>query len=453
VSLINDALKDLEIRDSLLANAHGGDSIAKPLVVTAPGQRRMPTILLGVLSIAFAFYFVGQQRNSQAPPPPMEHEPDSEVVRAFVGDIGGSPDVLIRQAVIEAPLSVLQQEETSANEGPAADEGKGAPSAPTMEDEIAVQLAKAENAIRLNRLSLPPGDNALFFIKEILERNSQHNKANRLLERVVDSYLTQIDSSIETRNFMRTEALLERAEIFGISVDQIDVVQNRLDAARSATAARPDRSIGRYEYNKSTSVIHEGSRITATFDSYDMQQRDRARTMIRGGRISDGESELAAFIEKYPAALHSLIFLFDRYMSSSRSADAQVLVTSATPDHEAAAYLNARLLGFYHGPEKAIMLLERSVPSAKIKDIQMSYQTRRYGQAKKIYEALLKRNPTEDKYLLGLAISVDGLGETDRALVAYRSVLISREVSSRVLTFVRSRIKQLAGDRAFGAEL
>lgn len=70
----------------------------------------------------------------------------------------------------------------------------------------------------------------------------------------------------------------------------------------------------------------------------------------------------------------------------------------------------------------------------------------RSGQHKsaiRLYTKLLTLESNEPKWLIGLAISLDQLGETDQALRLYQKSLISNQLESALNSFVRHRIAQL----------
>ncbi len=59
------------------------------------------------------------------------------------------------------------------------------------------------------------------------------------------------------------------------------------------------------------------------------------------------------------------------------------------------------------------------------------------------YQRLIKRQPHEVRWLAGLAISLDGLGENDKARMIYKSVLQTGALPPPLKRFVQYRLKHI----------
>ncbi len=451
MSLINDALRDLELRRETPELAYGAPEEACPAPPAVSHNVRF-CVLFSVLLIALAASVVGgleeQNRPSltasggdrRAQLAPVDHA----LVRANIPAVPGLAEVIHAAPPSHGDSAAATDPQSAATHLASAE-----PESEAVHDPAA-ELKRAQTAMSRNRLSVPAGANALFFIRRVLAKDPQNKAALAMLEHVVDLYRAQIDKAIDAGQIARAEGLLERAQIFGLAGAQVNDYQSRVQAVRAPSAA--DAGAAREYAGDVLAPLAPATtqyRVTESFASYDLRQVALAREMLRQGRTARAESHLTALIDAHPAAVHSLIFLLDHYLERSRAAEARRLLAAVTPDHQALTYLNARLANFYHRHDKAIALLEQSAPSEQMKRAHhgflaaLYHKSKQYRKAQTLYSELLTAHPEDNKYLLGFALCADALGETDRSVEAYRTILRQGHSNPQVLAFAHKRVRKL----------
>jgi Flp pilus assembly protein TadD len=178
---------------------------------------------------------------------------------------------------------------------------------------------------------------------------------------------------------------------------------------------------------------------------------EQAQAAIAQGELSSAESILQRNLQLAPGDKESrelmvgLMLRGERYDAAMQQLDAGL---KQHPGHVKLLLIKARLLAQYNEVAAAIKILESAPPSVigRTERLQMLgalyQQQSRYDQAVDSYRELLQINPTAGPAWVGLAISLDGLGD-DAALEAYGRALRFGGLPAAAESYARQRVSQL----------
>lgn len=178
---------------------------------------------------------------------------------------------------------------------------------------------------------------------------------------------------------------------------------------------------------------------------------ERARLAIGQGELSEAESILQRQLRRAPGdkeareLLVGLMLRGERYDAVAEQLDEGL---KRHPGHVKFSLIKARLLAQFGEMAAATEILEQSKPSAtgRVERLQMLgalyQQQSRYNQAIDSYRQLLELIPSAGTAWVGLAISLDGLGDT-AALQAYERALRLGGLPAAADSYARQRVSQL----------
>ncbi len=492
MSLINDALKDLDSRSDDVS-AKVGESllfeneICEQDIATRGSRvfRAWPYFVMPTAVIVSAFFVfdlqghdavIGSESidsvrvvngNNDA----SDHESANENAAVLNGNqVIMDSAAEDREAVVsEAPL-LKSETETPAS----------VQALTTREATIAFYLEQADSAIARNRLSVPSKGNALFFLSKVIALDPENIRAGSMYKDIQRSYLGQIASALDNHHFRRAETLLSRSDTFGFSALALEAYQTRLSQAVEHNRVIADRVIengypggvkplsvdqnAEVDMGSITSADTETTLpnanavqrkwVTVTSESEDLHYVNQIKERIHSGDEQAIEA-LATRVKQNVNALHSEMLLFEYYLGRSEFDKAQKLLNSLDIKHIASDYFNAQLTHHFHGPVRAISILE----SSNVADIQGANQqlrerqtaflaalyqkTENYKKAQSLYASLLREDQHNIQYTLGFALAADADGDRYSALTAYRKISASGYQNDSVVKFVEKRISVL----------
>jgi len=176
-----------------------------------------------------------------------------------------------------------------------------------------------------------------------------------------------------------------------------------------------------------------------------------ARVAIEQGELSSAEMILQRRLQGVPGdrvareLLVGLMLRGGRYDAAARQLDQGL---KQHPGHVKFSLIKARLLAQSGEVAGAIRILESSTPSemGRVERLQMLgalyQQESRYEQALDSYRRLLELDPSSGTSWVGLAISLDGLGDS-AALEAYDRALRFGGLPAAADSYARQRFSQL----------
>ncbi|MFL0802096.1 MAG: hypothetical protein K6L81_00115 [Agarilytica sp.] len=496
MSLINDALKDLDSR-SEESNFNADEHLQLEQNMSEAGAARrsttawlnwrsivMPSVLL--LGAFFVFDFRGHEDKVPSGGSESVGVVESRNVSSVnrnMSNVKSSAEISVHS---DLGSGVIASDESSF--------GSENTVSPTLErlvtrdDKIRVYLDKADVAIKRNRLSVPAKGNALFFLAKVRELDPENSRAGAMYRDIQSSYLNQINLALENHHFHRAEKLISRSGVFGFNELEMESYQSRLsqkiELNRVAGDSMAERDIAEGnilpasvamsskgeldpEY-KAADILSEAPLpidnrekkrwVTATSESEDLHYVNQIKVRINSGEEKQAIAELAGRVKQNTKVLNSEIFLFDYYIGHSEFDKAQNLLNSLDSNHVAADYFNAQLTHHFHGPARAISILESSafvdetrtaVLNRHLGEKQSAFlaalyqKAEEYKKAQAIYARLLREDQHNIQYTLGFALAADADGDRFSALTAYRKISASGYQNESVLGFVKKRISIL----------
>lgn len=484
MSLINDALRDLDSRERSSELEHHGYASA----TLAPNLKKSTKPLL-FAAVIFAAGF-GAYKGASVVPFNVVAEKEalslaasdsvsvpSEVSVASSAEKNVVPENSQTKRVVHTP-SPMQSIAMSVEEG-----GISERAIPERAEQL---LLKAETAIARNRLSLPAQGSALYFLDQVTLLFPQHTqikvRAAAMRAEVLSRYRAQLDSALANKNYTRAVFLLNRSAKFGLSSEQkrpfeqtlADLRPKGVSPSLSQSSSSPQPGVvavrthsevveesggSTNEIDGIKSEAHNGSSgreskqqaawVTLTSKSQELAVIAKAQAHLTGGAQREAEKILSDYLAGNPASIEARSFLFDHYMTAHRVDKAQLLLSTLPEGHALAGYFNAQIANTVHGPERAIEILVGTEPDARVATQYRAllaglYQkTSRHDDAFSLYRALLREDENNLVALLGFALSADHLGDAPASLAAYRRIMQLGHPNERVQRYVEKRINTL----------
>ncbi|MFT5082911.1 MAG: hypothetical protein ACI9Y1_000947 [Lentisphaeria bacterium] len=481
MSLINDALQDLDartgsnnsisvegfalehssvIRSSRLT-AVLNISFASILLFSGMGMYHYGTVLFSdAPQVATDDLEAGQLLGTITSPSAIELTDDNRVAgsaeQVSVGRIAVNDEISDAQLVVNANAVNLDNT-FSSHQGIT-------PISPEYKTVVDV-LKKAESALKHNRLTIPTGENALFYFSQVLELQPENSRALAGVAEVKRLYLKQLDYALKAKKVVLASSLLERLRVLNISEEKVAMYKNEFfDVSRFAEKKHkkwdPDNQINKKSTPNSTSELAEivpanlqepGHISIVTSDaSKDFMALERAQFLSGQGQQTTGLQELKEFVSRSPFAINSTVYLVDSHINLMNFSEVEAILAALPPKHTALPYLNARLASATGSTAAAIRILESNTAADELYRSQIGflaalYQSdQQYIKSRDLYRQLLTRYTNDATYLLGYAITSDALGEIQNAILSYRTLLRDGRQDSNIKKFMEQRIAALA---------
>ena len=152
-----------------------------------------------------------------------------------------------------------------------------------------------------------------------------------------------------------------------------------------------------------------------------------ARRLLSQQRTDEALSLLKSYVNKAPSSLQSRYLLVQLYLATERYAAASDILHTA-PDNLSWGLLKARALLQQGDAKQAIQLLNQYPDGQNRQDyldlLASGYQqTGQHAAAVARYLSLLALNSQEGRWWINLGVSLEHLGQKEKALDAYRSAL------------------------------
>lgn len=235
------------------------------------------------------------------------------------------------------------------------------------------------------------------------------------------------------------------AELTHVSVEKIPEAGEISEAEKLGSAKKGDKESGVYfQKNRSSLTLDE----QANYDyQYALKQFDKGDTL-------QAEQLLINTLHKKPEHHTSRVELATLYLKRDNLIEAEnVLLEGLRIDENHPDFL--KLLAMVHDkkeePDKALSLLVRVKDSRRHDKNYIAFlghvyqQTGQYGLARQQYFRLLRAEPQNPLWLLGVSIALDAEGQRDAALEGYQQLSAEGRVDPKILRYVQERIKVLKG--------
>jgi len=229
--------------------------------------------------------------------------------------------------------------------------------------------------------------------------------------------------------------------------------------AETARAARRGEGAGRDPRLAALMEVETGAGAEVTKRPVPASPESNARALyrealrrFRAGDAAGGEQRLAAALAADPAHIQARQVLAARLARGRRLEEAARILGRGlrlTPGHAQLAKMHARVLAELGRPAEALATLGEASPAASDDPAYhalraaLLQRTGAHRAAVSAYEDVLAVRPAEGVWWMGLGISLEALGERERALEAYRRAGAGGKLRGEVRAFVERKLAEL----------
>ena len=299
-------------------------------------------------------------------------------------------------------------------------------------------LSKAKQAFRDDRLMVPNGNNAYDLYLSVLDSDPQNEQALSGIERIKIRYSVLIDKLIKEKKFTNAQLLLNRFKKVA-TTDEVLSLQARIGKVEDS------KTIKAMEAPENKKILVERS-----LDSVIRERISIARRYQAQGRAEQAVQLLKENLHDDPYSVGTAESLFDLYLGLNDTFSAGKFIQELIEGHPSKHYLNARLfyeLGDY----------QRAIQELQIKDVSSDYYERtlalkaaafqsqeRFNEAETLYRKLVEVDQSNSRYWLGLAVSSEKNNLLNDSYQAYVISLRLGLQSDELKKYVASRIEYLS---------
>ncbi len=337
-------------------------------------------------------------------------------------------------------------------------------------------LARAQQALRRDRLTSPLEDNAYSYYLQILSLDETNAQAQQGLTILADRYLHLARAGLAAGNMSRAKTLVHRAGLVSPGYPPLKIFTQQLEATlASAVAAKVNLEAESAKGNP----VGDGSQNTYAIPSakaqsqpaealpsldaqqqlevvpnvhwQDQQQVAKAQQLIAQGNTPAAIQLLQDYRQQQPEAVESSKWLLELYCRQGQTLQAQQLLQDADfLQPGVRQYFAARLAVLAQDEPGAIKLLEQQLNAQGVDENYRSllaglYQKQgSYAKAAAAYQTLLAEYGEKPGLLLGYALALDALAQKTAALQAYKRLTQYRDLQTEVRNYIEQRIAALS---------
>jgi len=179
-----------------------------------------------------------------------------------------------------------------------------------------------------------------------------------------------------------------------------------------------------------------------------------ALKLMNSGSTFQGEQKLVSALRQHPEYKAARVQLATLYLKQDRELEAEICLKEGLEkieDDPELLRLQAILHERKNEPGQALLCLDKMPDSVKShKTIvalkgNLYQQVGQYKEARQQYMRLLKVEPHNVAWLLGLSIALDSEGESESAIEGYKQLRIRNGLEPDILEYVEGRLSALKG--------
>lgn len=339
-------------------------------------------------------------------------------------------------------------------------------------ESIKTLLGLASESIAVNRLTRPEGKSALYYYQQVLQHDPGNEHANTGIAVIRRQYLALLNDEVANKRQARAHQLFLRLHLVDDNDDLLASYQQKIaaiykapnDHARALTGGRdkailPDPENTKRRVAKRTiEGMPENMTIAQSSQTQDNILFQQASDLVTNNQTTQAIMLLEKSCRRHSYCDKSLVYQFDLYLQNDRYIDAKTLATQLENQpkttgirHAALPYMQAKLANYTHGAIEAIAILEDSPAREPYLEEQLRllaalYQSeKQYPKAYALYKRLVVDSDYgNDNDVLGLAVSADMLGKREQAYLLYQRLQGSQTHSGAVGKFITERISVLS---------
>lgn len=310
--------------------------------------------------------------------------------------------------------------------------------------QLELLLKNAEFALSNDRLLTPINDNAVHYLRAMLDLDPGNVAARAGLEKVAQRYRQFALRLMRKHDTLGAASMMEKAE---------SVV------GRPMTLLEVDKSFDQAEYQPKvnadvayTSQALSSATVTPSAQTRAEGIKEQAKVLLGRGETYLASELLEAQLPEHSTDGEWVELLHQSYVASSRTNDAtklRVTVQGALPSYRIARMQAVELMQQGNTLD-ALAVLERNLPEyAQDQSYYgllagLYYRNQRYADAEIAYQKLLGLSPKQGSYWLGYAVALDAQKNT-RALNAFEMAQSTLSLKDPARPYVEQRIRELNG--------
>lgn len=317
--------------------------------------------------------------------------------------------------------------------------------------EIQRLLSEAESALAQTRLTTPANDNAYDRYRRILDLDPEHPAALAGLDRIVAVYLRLARSHFISNDLERTKVLIERAQqVDGDNPEFITLTEQVRVAEESANKQKTTSPSTTGSTVTDTEAAMTNVRQTSSIVKRERKLLDEVESLLQRGEIDEARSRLEQFLVSHPDSVRAIERLFRLYLQMGELDMAGGLLEySSQLPPSTFIKLGAQLKVQLGNLNEAVRMLERGVrnnedPGYFALLAGLYQKTGRFRKATTYYRRLLNNDPEQGAYWLGLAVSLDSLGDYREALQAFKRARTYGSYEGDIQRYIEQRIQKLS---------
>lgn len=360
-----------------------------------------------------------------------------------------------------------------------------------LEEVVTLWLGKAEKNYQQNRLSVPANNNALFFIKKILEVSPENGAALALKENIKNRYRSLIQAAIDHGDSEKVSRLLSRYVQLGIAPSEyafyvkslegmelqdnsVVAVHEREDSAKNIVIndANKDvspaidtvqqipqdkpsnntRWVSESHHSKINSSLKAAKNAVGTYEAVSaVRQLEQSLGLDNGERISKE-------ILLQRASVDAFAFLIDFY-AGERNMNSLTHIQNAVSAQDALSrYSRAKQALLVNDIVGAYEVLKATGSTQSFEAYEallaaLHHKMNEFVSARDLYRKLLVNDINNPQYLLGYALALDALEDKDRAYSAYQDLVRVKHPNAAVMKYSQERLESLAQGRSLEASV
>lgn len=337
--------------------------------------------------------------------------------------------------------------------------------------ELTILLDLGDKALEKKRLTTPEGASAYHFYQQALSFDGESIRAKAGIERVKEEYLSLIERAYDRASLDQASTLKSR--LWAISnTSEHNIYLEKIRAIESDYLKESNEEKSTIDSNivtaTSTNFGSEAmSQMESTFpvEISISQDQKRQNILTRYGQyISRKEvTEARLLLERHVLDTKSnpllIEKLFDHYFRYDSEKELVFLFRQRQQYDEKWPFQKARYLQIYQGEEKAVDFLSsqyqlNKLPQEQAKLLYATLLRKRdeFELSVIVYRELLEINSKEPLYWLGLAIAEESQSNYDYAHKAYNLALKYGEKNTEVSSFIHTRLVLLNAHISSSAE-
>ena len=319
---------------------------------------------------------------------------------------------------------------------------------------IDMLLSEGYRALKENKLSFPKQKSALYYFNQVLTRDPSNESALLGIADVKRRYIDLTTSAYKNNEDHRGSVLLSRLKGLLTTIDQSefssDLQRIHQLAARVGTKEKVYRVAS---VEATTQGGHSGSvAIAPSHVQVEADILSSYHAFMRSGDFSAAEDTLEQALQSLAPNRQEPIVstLFEHYLKFAQIDQASSLINDRERLGEEWPYERASILNATNRGSEALAYLSSRYIDGRLKREQslalyaaMSNEAGDYLSSKPVYQKLIAIDSEQPVYWLGLAIAEDSVENHSEAYKSYQVALRHGGQSEQVSQFIQQRIRSL----------